>query len=186
MTEQKHVVIDLRTLDLASGAASRRDLEVPVDGLTIAGQAYVVLPVRPSVVVDLSRSASGWFFRLRMSAEAVGPCSRCLEEARIPIDVDAREFAATGRDADAEFDEDFDSEYLTADRLDVSSWVRDCVAESLPAVVLCSDECAGICATCGANLNDGRCGCPQEKEIDPRWAALSGLAEQLQKPNGAE
>jgi uncharacterized protein len=181
MTEQRHVVIDLRSLDLASGAGSRRDVEVPVEPITIAGQVYVVLPQRPLATVDLSRSASGWFFRLRTSAEAVGPCSRCLEEARIPIDVDAREFAATGRDADAEFDEDFDSEYLTADRLDVSSWVRDCVADSLPAVVLCRDECAGICPTCGANLNDGRCDCPREKEIDPRWAALSGLAEQLQQ-----
>lgn len=182
MSAEKHVVIDLRSLDLVSGAGSRREVEVPAAPLTIAGQRYAVVPERPVVTVDLSRSASGWYFRLRLSAEAVGPCSRCLEEARIPIEVDAREFAATGRDADDPFDEDFDSEYLTADRLDVSAWVHDCVAESLPAVVLCRDECFGICATCGANLNEGGCDCPQEEEIDPRWAALQALAEKLHDP----
>jgi uncharacterized protein len=97
--------------------------------------------------------------------------------------VDAREFAAAGREVDDPFDEDFDCEYLTADRLDISSWVRDCVAESLPAVVLCADDCAGICPTCGASLNEGGCDCPREEKIDPRWAGLQGLAEKLRDPD---
>lgn len=179
MTEHKHVVIDLRSFDLASGGGDRRELEVPVEALVIAAQPYIVRPERPPTVVDRSKSASGWFFRLRLSAEAVGPCSRCLEDAHIPIEIDEREFAAAGRDNDAEFDEDLDCEYLTADRLDVSAWARDCVAESLPDVVLCREDCAGICPTCGANLNDGLCDCPREKEIDPRWSALAALAEKL-------
>jgi uncharacterized protein len=183
MTNVKPVVIDLRSFDLVSGSGTRREIEVPAAGLIIAAQRYVVDPARPAVVVDLSRSASGWFFRLRLSAEAVGPCSRCLEEARIPVEVDAREFAAAGREPDAEFDEDFDCEYLTADRLDVTSWVRDCVAESLPTVVVCRPDCRGICPTCGANLNEGDCECPKEPEIDPRWAGLTALAEQLGDPD---
>ena len=179
MTESGPVVLDLRALALASGSGSRRDVEVPVEGLSIAAQSYVVVPHRPMTTVDLSRSASGWLFRLRLAAEAVGPCSRCLEEARVPIQVDAREFAAGGRDADADFNEDFDCEYLAAERLDVSAWARDCVAEALPEVVVCRENCAGICATCGANLNSGPCGCPSREEIDPRWAGLSGLADRL-------
>ena len=36
---------------------------------------------------------------------------------------------------------------------------------------LCSEDCKGLCARCGANLNDGPCGC--RPEVDPRWAALA-------------
>lgn len=186
VVEKTHAVIDLRAVGVVSGAAARRELEVPVDGLSIAGQGYLVVPETPVVAVDLSRSAAGWFFRLRFSVEVTGPCSRCLEEARIPIQVDAREFSATGRAPDTPFDEDFDSEYLAADRLDVSAWVRDCVADALPGVVVCRDDCAGICPTCGARLNEGRCGCPDRMETDPRWAALSGLATRLrEEPDGS-
>jgi uncharacterized protein len=185
MTEHENTVVDLRALDLVSGGATRLDLEVPVEDLVIAGQRYRVVPPGPSVALDLSLSLSGWLFRLRFSAAVVGPCSRCLEEATFPLEVDAREFAAAGRGPDAPFDEDLDCEYLTGDRLDVSAWVRDSVVEALPGVIVCREECAGICPTCGANLNEGPCGCPQEVAIDARWGPLAGLAERLRKDQGA-
>ena len=39
---------------------------------------------------------------------------------------------------------------------------------------LCNPDCAGLCATCGANHNLTRCECVTS-EIDPRWAALRSL-----------
>ena len=39
--------------------------------------------------------------------------------------------------------------------------------------LLCREDCAGLCPTCGKNLNDGPCGCV--KESDPRLAALAQL-----------
>ncbi|MCI8869580.1 MAG: DUF177 domain-containing protein [Lawsonibacter sp.] len=35
---------------------------------------------------------------------------------------------------------------------------------------LCSEDCRGLCGRCGADLNDGPCGC--RPEADPRLAAL--------------
>ncbi len=46
---------------------------------------------------------------------------------------------------------------------------------SLPTKILCSENCAGLCTTCGKNLNHGECDC--EKEIDPRLAILQQLLE---------
>ena len=40
--------------------------------------------------------------------------------------------------------------------------------------VLCREDCLGLCQECGANLNDGDCGCAPD-EIDPRLAALQQL-----------
>lgn len=42
--------------------------------------------------------------------------------------------------------------------------------------LLCRDDCAGLCPTCGKNLNDGPCGCV--KEADPRLAALAQLLKE--------
>ena len=44
----------------------------------------------------------------------------------------------------------------------------------LPLAPLCNPDCAGLCATCGANHNLTRCECVTS-EIDPRWAALRSL-----------
>ena len=40
---------------------------------------------------------------------------------------------------------------------------------------LCSDDCKGLCAKCGANLNLGPCGCGPD--VDPRLAALAQLLD---------
>jgi uncharacterized protein len=40
--------------------------------------------------------------------------------------------------------------------------------------LLCSEDCKGLCQKCGADLNHGKCNCP-EHEPDPRWAALKKL-----------
>ena len=41
--------------------------------------------------------------------------------------------------------------------------------------VVCSEDCQGLCITCGANLNEGPCTC--KREIDPRLAALQQLLD---------
>lgn len=40
---------------------------------------------------------------------------------------------------------------------------------------LCSDDCKGLCAKCGADLNLGPCGC--RPDVDPRLAALAQLLD---------
>ena len=55
--------------------------------------------------------------------------------------------------------------------------MREHVLLELPLVPLCAPDCQGLCATCGADLNQGPCGCDRTT-VDPRWAALEGfLAE---------
>ena len=49
---------------------------------------------------------------------------------------------------------------------------------NVPMKPLCTAACAGLCPTCGANLNAGACGC-QIEEIDPRWKALAAFRERI-------
>ena len=155
-------------------------LPVTVEPVMLGGQRYVTDPDAPESRVDVSESASGRAFRLRSRAALVGPCWRCLEEARLPLAVDAREFAASNRPPDAPFDEDLDCAYLAREKLDVSAWLRDVLVEAMPATILCRDDCPGLCPTCGASLAGGPCGCPPPAS-DSRWDALAGLAERLRE-----
>ncbi|MBT3363666.1 MAG: DUF177 domain-containing protein [Chloroflexi bacterium] len=45
---------------------------------------------------------------------------------------------------------------------------------ALPMKPLCRPDCKGLCDHCGSNLNIEDCSC--SNTIDPRWAALAGLA----------
>jgi uncharacterized protein len=170
--------LDLRTLDIPSGAAHAVVAPIEVEPLQLGGQRYEVTPADPEFRIDVVRVASGWHFRLRGHAGLTGPCWRCLEAAHLELDVDATEVALAGSD-----DPELGTLYLDEDVLDVAAWARDAVAEAMPASVVCTPECAGLCPTCGANLNSGPCACTPS-ETDARWAGLAELAERLRASAG--
>ena len=60
----------------------------------------------------------------------------------------------------------FDSRPLVVEQVELS----------LPMKPLCREDCAGLCAQCGQDWNEGRCSCVQVR-VDPRWAALAMLKE---------
>ena len=172
--------IDLRALDLAPGSETRLRVRVPAVELRLGGQDYRVEPPEPEVELRIARSLSGVHLTLRTEVELVGPCWRCLEEARVRLAVESEEFAAEGRPADAPFDEDLDSAYVEDLQLDAAGWARDAIAEAVPATILCREDCAGLCPTCGANRNVVDCGCVAV-ETDPRWVALREISERLSR-----
>jgi len=49
--------------------------------------------------------------------------------------------------------------------------VREQLQLWLPMRILCREDCKGICALCGANLNQTSCDC-REEFVDPRWDSL--------------
>jgi uncharacterized protein len=170
-------------MDLPTGGATTLRATVPVEDIEFGGQRYAVRPAAPEARVDVARALTGRHLRLRSRAEVVGPCWRCLAEARVRIGVDTTEFAAEGRPADAPFDDDLDSPYLSEDSLDLALWLRDSLVEGLPATILCREDCAGLCPVCGAELAEGPCGCSTESR-DPRWSPLEELAERLRRQQG--
>lgn len=174
-------VVDLRRLDLAPGAGAAAELPVPVDDVLLGGQAYRSDPHEAPGRVDAGSSGSGLGLRLRLATTLRGTCQRCLADSALDLQVDVRDFQAAGRtDVDVP-DDDLDCEYLGGPmrmELDVAAWARDAIAEALPMSILCKDDCAGLCAQCGADLNTTSCDCVTV-DVDPRWAALAELRERL-------
>lgn len=86
-------------------------------------------------------------------------CDRCLEQYHMPFDL---YFYATCVPKTTTLNEEdegvFTYEY---DEIDLLEIFRDQLFSSLPMVFLCKEDCAGLCPSCGANLNLGACDCPQ-------------------------
>lgn len=181
--EEGSRAFDLRTLELTPGQAREFALAIPVEDIVLAGQRYVAHPGEPVAQVEVSQSSSGWHFRLRVATELVGPCWRCLNDAHVPLQAESRDYSAYDRPYGEGYDEDLDCEYLTGEDLDVIAMARDALVDLLPARILCRQDCAGLCPTCGADLNAGPCSCPPAA-TDSRWAALQEIAERLTAAEG--
>ena len=94
------------------------------------------------------------------STAVSGICGRCLEPVTQALECGIKLF--------------FDLEE-SVEELDISGDIREEILLASPMNLLCSDECAGLCRNCGANLNKGNCQCDEKVSGDFRWSALDDL-----------
>jgi uncharacterized protein len=148
--------VDIR--DLQRGPV-RTEGELPADDPTFEGLG---LELVGPVVVHGQLQATGegeYLWRGDVHGVVRGECRRCLTEVldEVEVSVDAAVFSS---DPDAVDDPDF---YLLSDRaasVDVGLVVREEIALAAQAhLLLCRDDCAGLCPRCGADLNAGPCAC---------------------------
>ncbi len=162
--------LDLGRLRLTSGEGRRIELEVALEPLTFGAEMYAVTPAVVPAVLDIScMTQGGYALRLRFDASLRGPCMRCLEPAQPAIAVDSREVDQPGGG------DELSSPYVAGELLNIHDWARDALVLALPAQLLCKDDCLGLCAICGADLNIAGPEHAHERDPDPRWAKLSEL-----------
>jgi uncharacterized protein len=88
-----------------------------------------------------------------------GECRRCLTDVRTDVDIDV-EAAVFSSDPEAADDPDFYPLAERATHIDVRDVVREELVLAAPVgLLLCREDCAGLCLGCGADLNAGPCGC---------------------------
>jgi uncharacterized protein len=162
--------LDLAALRLAVGEGRRIELGLVLDPFEMGGERYAVTPARVDATLNVSKTTgAGHSLRLCFQARVQGPCMRCLAPAEPLIDVDAREVSQPGSG------DELQSPYVVDGVLDLSGWARDALALTMPAQILCRSDCAGLCAVCGANLNEAGAEHAHEPAPDPRWAKLAEL-----------
>ena len=91
----------------------------------------------------LEKMAEVLLFKGTVSIEAEQICGRCLEE--VPSEI-KEPF-------------DFAFEIKGKTELDITDEVREIIIFSHPLKFLCKEECKGLCAGCGVNLNLEACKC---------------------------
>jgi uncharacterized protein len=148
------LLIDLR--DLQRGPVAT-DGELPPEDDAFAGLG-IELAAPLAVRGKLQATGDGeLLWRGHLTGRARGTCRRCLAEVELPLDASVDVLFT----ADPEAADD-PSVYPLAPRatqVDLRPAIREEVALAVPPYVLCREECRGLCPRCGADLNQGPCGC---------------------------
>jgi uncharacterized protein len=112
-------------------------------------------------------------------------CSRCLKDFVQPLEFDVSATyiqtpeTRTGVRVEADLDEDARIAFVD-DEIDLVSGVREDLVLNIPVKPLCKQDCRGLCAQCGTDLNEGQCSCRQET-VDPRLAALRDIRTEMKQ-----
>jgi uncharacterized protein len=164
------MLLNLTDLALRGGERYRRTHPLEVEPVLWGGVDYRVL-VPGGVRVTIDRVTGGYLVSVALDAKMYGPCARCLAEAVVEVHAQQQEFAPTAKDGWEETDT---SEFIKDLVVDVDGLAREALVLALPAQLVCSEACKGLCAYCGTDLNKRHCGCGAE-EIDERWSRLKDL-----------
>jgi uncharacterized protein len=122
-------------------------------------------------------------------AELTVPCGRCLTPVSVDLpvefeltlvpedeyrDADEGEKQGHGPTAGSFEPAQAEEETYSGRVIDLDPLLREQLVLSLPAYPVCREDCKGLCAVCGTNLNERECGCDRHVP-DPRWAGLKNL-----------
>ena len=175
--------LDLRPLLAGDRLLSfEYELLLDVDPQDTSSFLYgVSFPSPMKVKGDITNTAGYMRMNLETSVNYTAQCARCLSEINGEFSLDLEKTVAP-RDLLVGLDEDKLDDYAIIEDgfLDMDEQLRAQLEMEFPARFLCKDDCKGLCQRCGKNLNEGKCDCV-EKEIDPRFAPLQKLLEQMKK-----
>ena len=157
----------------------------PMHEFGISGR--ILSPLRGEILLipQLDGEVCGCVVRGRLTGKIALPCDRCAEDACVAIDSSFEDFEPFPAD-DSPDDEDknlfsddaADKEIIRlkdgTPQINPEALLWEEFLLSLPVKPLCRPDCRGLCASCGQNLNLGKCSCNKD-EGDPRLAVLRNL-----------
>jgi uncharacterized protein len=166
-------------------------LDLPVTAAWLAAQCpdlgAVPAPAGVKVRGQLTESNGDIFLRARLRGELEAGCGRCLEKARVRLDVPmavtflprpepgAHRAAKSGGDEEEDDGDDLDVAHYDGDQVDLGPEIRDQLLLAYPITPLCREDCAGLCPVCGGNRNVKPCDCEsQQAPAKTSFAAVLG------------
>ena len=163
--------LDLRKIIHVPDAEQSFEFQADLSGLEFYGRKPIVRPVLVQGRVVNHAGALVLNGTARSELDLV--CDRCGKAFSREKVVSLDSPLATELE-----DEDSEADYFLLDNgeLDLDEVVSTTFILAMDTTNLCSEDCKGLCARCGADLNLGPCGC--RPEVDPRLAALSQLLDQ--------
>lgn len=175
MTAITDTTVDVADLYGQPGASRR--IRRTLDATLMPEVPLVVLVEPVSVTLLLESLVDEILARGTVSAAATLSCGRCLADIPTKLSSDVLElFADPRRSDDADdVEEGYEITDVTSHPvIHLETLVRDALTEDMPLRPLCRADCAGLCATCGADLNSTTCDCHDDVG-DDRWAVLRTL-----------
>jgi len=129
--------------------------------------------------VRLMRTDRGILVEGTLGTEVEVTCGRCLSLFSCPLALSIEEeyFPIADVVSGASLPLPEEPGCFTIDErhtLNLTEAIRQYVLLAIPMKPICREGCAGLCPSCGHNLNLGVCDCPPQ-EADPHWSKLKNL-----------
>jgi uncharacterized protein len=116
----------------------------------------------------------GYLVSGEFSGSVLLPCGRCVEEFELPVEGEFDSFEEPAMAGEGLEDESRLRMNAGQPEFDAAGFLWEQFLLALPESAICSEDCKGLCPTCGINRNQGTCACARE-EGDPRLAVLRNL-----------
>lgn len=147
--------------------ARREDFRFEVTAHRMGQNLYLEGHVTGSLSLECGRCLNRYRLPLRETFRVV------LEPAgdRVPAEPEAA--AALARDGIC-LGEDIETGWFRGREFDLGPFLREVVTLAIPVHPVCRDDCSGLCPHCGADRNQGACGCEEARPASP-FAALGAL-----------
>lgn len=164
-------------LDITRGI-QKKGVDVPFDLVDVWGEDHwngeVISFVRPVSFSGTYMLADETVI-VRGTARALieSPCARCLVPAQTELSAPVEE--AFVRDTGMDVGVQDDQYTYTGHVLELSEAVRCALLLEMPWRILCKEDCRGLCAQCGANLNISACSCQKDLASSNPFSALASL-----------
>jgi len=163
----------LSLAEVSRGGARVSGEIAPDDPLWEGSDLRLEEPLR--VELQAQAVGEGVLVRGRIGTRLALECRRCLAPVSVGVDDEVTLlFEPLAADEEEELEGEVYPLPPRGDELDLRPALREELILRVPAFVVCSESCRGLCPTCGANLNETTCSCVPAEESSP-WSALKNL-----------
>ena len=94
-------------------------------------------------------------------------CGRCLETFEKNLELPLRVHLSPSKAVEIEDSEDENFAFYKGEEINLGNILREILMLEIPLRYLCSENCKGLCARCGQNLNLKSCACLQTQSSPP-------------------
>lgn len=162
-------LVNLGGIRKLSGVLDEKSYEV--------GGMHVATPGGFAYEVTLTNTGEAILLQGSVSTTGTTECARCLEPATVDVEAQAEGYFLLNEADLAEGYEEDEVDVVDANGdFDISYNILAAVCYATPYVVLCKDDCKGLCPHCGCNLNEETCDCASKPDPTNPFAALAGLS----------
>ena len=168
------MILQLSETLVRKGETRTFPVDTAISELTWMGKTYPVTDWEPVSLRLENKGNSKYQLQADIRCVIHMPCDRCLTDVPVPLSIqDERELIVQPSEAE-QLEHPQEDSYIRGYELDVDEFIRSELFLNIPMKVLCKADCRGLCPTCGADLNQGSCGC-EDKPLDPRMAAIQDI-----------
>lgn len=164
------MILELKKLFITENYSIPIEFLLDLSDIDFSGVKPLKKPI--SIKGEAANKAGVVTLSMHYSVCYEAPCDRCGTSSANEFSFDVEYILATTKQS-----EDNDEIILvTESEFNLDELCRSDVLLHIPMKHLCREDCKGLCADCGKNLNEGGCDC-NKKQIDPRLEALAKLLD---------